>query len=205
MKKTATKVKPKKKAKGNKSGAVKVVWNPDQTLNVSEEMFCQYYVLNQETRNNGFQSYAIAYGREGDLEKAPKDDAVYEEIEVNGKMTQGKIIQKSSYDRLYATLTAEASKVIRKPYIQRRIYELLNSLLRDDIVDGELAKVMRQDIELPAKMRAIEEYNKLRQRTTKTTVEHEFGNINPEVSDADLKELIKQGEAFFQKKKLPKK
>ncbi len=205
MKKTATKVKPKKKAKGNKSGAVKVVWNPDQTLNVSEEMFCQYYVLNQETRNNGFQSYAIAYGREGDLEKAPKDDAVYEEIEVNGKMTQGKIIQKSSYDRLYATLTAEASKVIRKPYIQRRIYELLNSLLRDDIVDGELAKVMRQDRELPAKMRAIEEFNKLRQRTTKTTVEHEFGNINPDVPDHLLKQAIAEGEAFFQKKKLAKK
>lgn len=206
MNKTATKVKPKKKAKGKKSGAVKVVYNPNQELNIVEEIFCQYYVLNAETRRNAFQSYLVAYGRADDLEKAPQDDAIYEEMEDGkGKTIKGKLIQSSSYDRLHATLRKEASLLITKPHIQRRVYELLNSLLKDEIVDAELVKVISQDEELSPKVRAIEEYNKLRQRTTKTTVEHEFGNINPEVPDHLLKEAIAQGEAFFQKKKIGKK
>ena len=204
MKKTATKKKTEttKKVKGKKSGAVKVVYNPDLKLSINEEIFCQYYVLNQETRSNGYQSYLIAYGREEDVENATNEDAVYAEREDGSR---GELLQSGAHDRLVNTLTKEASRLVRKPHVQSRIYELLNSLLRDEIVDAELAKVMRQDRELPSKVRAIEEYNKLRQRSTKSTVEHEFGNINPEISDKELREFIEQGEAFFQKKNLPKK
>lgn len=214
MNKTATKAKPKKKKKGKKSGAVKVVYDPNIPLNVEEEIFCQYYVLNAETRRNAFRSYLKATGKEEELEKAPQDDAIYEnddvmdeegENDVKKPLGRGKLIQASTHERMSAVCRVEASRFVAKPNIQKRIYELLNSLLKDEIVDAELVKVISQDTELSPKVRAIEEYNKLRQRTTKTTVEHEFGNINPDVSDADLKELIKQGEAFFQKKKLPKK
>lgn len=208
MKKTATpkkEVSPKKKPKGKKSGAVKVVYNPDLPLTINEEIFCQYYVLNAETRNNAFQSYVKAYSKEEEIENAPKDDAIYEEIEVNGKMTKGGLIKSSSFERVNTWIRREASKVLTKPHIQRRVYELLNTLLKDEIVDAELVKVIVQDEERPSKVRAIEEYNKLRQRSTKSTVEHEFGNINPEISDKELREFIEQGEAFFQKKNLPKK
>lgn len=214
MEKTATKTKTKKKAKGKKSGAVKVVWNPDQSLNIAEEMFCQYYVLNADTRRNATMSYAMAYGRMEELDNASKDDAIYENDDVMDEeggsdikksVGRGKLIQASSYDRLYNVCSNEGARLVRKPYISRRVTELLNSLLRDEIVDAELAKVIMQDRELSPKMRAVEEFNKLRQRTTKTTVEHEFGNINPEVPDHLLKEAIAQGEAFFQKKKIGKK
>lgn len=206
MEKTATKTKTKKKAKGKKSGAVKVVYDPNIPLNVEEEIFCQFYVLNAETRRNAFRSYIKATGKEEELEKAPQDDAIYEEIEdTKGNFTKGKLIQSSTFDRLNSVYRSEASRFVAKPNIQKRIYELLNTLLKDEIVDAELVKVISQDEELSPKVRAIEEYNKLRQRTTKTTVEHEFGNINPDVPDHLLKEAIAQGEAFFQKKKIGKK
>lgn len=211
MKKTATKTKPKKKKKGKKSGAVKVVYDPNIPLNVEEEIFCQYYVLNAETRRNAFRSYLKATGKEEELEKAPQDDAIYEnddvmdeegENDVKKPLGRGKCIQASTFDRMNSTLRSEASRFVAKPNIQKRIYELLNSLLKDEIVDAELVKVISQDEELSPKVRAIEEYNKLRQRTTKTTVEHEFGNINPDVPDHLLQEAIAQGEAFFKKKKI---
>ena len=57
--------------------------------------------------------------------------------------------------------------------IQKYIRKCLNKVLRDDIVDAELVKVILQNYELPAKVAAIREYNKLKQRIVeKGEIEH---------------------------------
>ena len=48
--------------------------------------------------------------------------------------------------------------------MQARIRVLLNELLKDDVVDSQLAKIITQDGKLDAKVAAIREYNKLRGR-----------------------------------------
>lgn len=50
--------------------------------------------------------------------------------------------------------------------IQERVYQLLNEMLKDEIVDAQLAKVILQDEKLEPKISAIREYNKIRQRIT---------------------------------------
>lgn len=48
--------------------------------------------------------------------------------------------------------------------MQVRITALLNEILRDDVVDSQLAKLIMQDAEPATKIAAIREYNKVRQR-----------------------------------------
>ena len=223
-KKPAKKAEKKKTAKRGKKGAVALEYNPDIKLTINEEIFCQYLVVNAETRNNQTMSYALAYGRMEELEKASKDDAIYENDDLSDEeieegeeglepmphggalkrkrkpVGRGKLIRPSSYDMLYNLCAVEGGRLVRKPHIQRRKYELLNAMLRDDIVDGELVKVIQQDDDLSPKVRAIQEYNALKKRTI-STVEHvhAFSDIKGMTGD----ELAKEKEklmAFFQKK-----
>ena len=58
----------------------------------------------------------------------------------------------------------QGSKSLRKAKIQERVTALLNELLRDDVVDSQLARVVMQDYKLDAKVAAIKEYNRVRNR-----------------------------------------
>lgn len=204
MKKTIAKAKPKeekktppKKKTGKKKDVMYIDWDINSALTMNEELFCRYYVLNEETRRNGTRSYDMAY--EKHLEEKSKDDAIWETDEDGNKI---KLIQGSSYDRCATLCSAEATKLLKKPRIATRITELLNEMLSDKFVDGELAKVIAQDDDLPPKVRAIAEYNKLKMRTTASTVTHNFGNIDPNTSDMDLEkamEIIQKQTKFFKK------
>lgn len=192
---TKEKAKPAKKAKAKKRSktpkGAKIEWNPKKGLTVNEEVFCRFYVLNEDTRRNGVLSYNEAYGKK--LDEQPKDDAVYDDDEPvydndSGEIKgtkRGKLVQSSSYDRCYAMCATEASRLVKKPYISRRITELLNELLTDAFVDGELAKVIAQDEELTPKVQAVKEFNLLRKRTNSTVVEHRFGDL-ADLSDEEL-------------------
>ena len=66
---------------------------------------------------------------------------------------------------LYNTARTNASILLTNPNILRRINELLETdTLNDQNVDKQLAFVVQQNSDLGAKMRAINEYNKLKQR-----------------------------------------
>lgn len=191
----------KKKATKKKGEAIEVKYNPDLKLTVKEELFCQYLVVNAETRGNQAMSYAHAYGKIEELENASKDDAVYDDVEddVTGKRTRVKI-QESSYTRLYNLCAVNGGRLVRKAHIQRRKYELLNALLRDDVVDGELAKVILQDADYNPKVRAITEYNSLRSRKVE---KHEHVHAFSDIAGMTREELAKEKEqlmSFFQKK-----
>lgn len=117
------------------------------------ELFCRYYTQNEELFGNATLSYAEAYGYK--LDELPKDDAVSE---------GGKTTVPSSYDRAYAVCATNGGRLLRNAEVQARITTLLNEVLRDDVVDSQLAKVIMQDDKYDAKVAGIREYNKLRQR-----------------------------------------
>lgn len=106
-------------------------------LTPQQELFCQLYASDKEFFGNGVQSYAEAYGL--DLNKA-KD---------------------------YSTAKSGASENLTKPYILERINEIFEAHgLNDTFVDKQLEKLIVQDADFNAKMKAIQEYNKLRARIT---------------------------------------
>lgn len=139
-------------------------------LNEARKMFCWYFVFNPEMRNNATGSYAYAYGYDlSDEKKFPRDDAVYEEVEV-GKDRRGKpvmerkMVRASTHERARLTCSVNAHRLLTNAKIQEYIVELRNLLLKDEIVDAELAKIIVQDDDLSAKVKAIQVFNGLRKR-----------------------------------------
>lgn len=146
-------------------------------LTVKQELFCRFYTQNTELFGNATLSYAEAYGY--DLENADKDDELIEfsdgkimtkreknDREFRGEILEGKTrtIEPSTYSKLYHTCGVSAHHTLKNPKIDKRIIVLLNELMEDSQVDAEIAKVIKQNRDLGAKMRAIGEYNKLKQR-----------------------------------------
>jgi hypothetical protein len=119
-------------------------------LNPKQEAFCRYYAQGQGTFGNATLSYAAAYDIDlGDLTWHDKN---------------GNLIVQREYKGDYHTCSVNGNKLLRKTEIQERITKLLNELLKDEIVDAELSKVIQQDGDLTPKVAAIKEYNKLRGR-----------------------------------------
>ena len=126
-------------------------------LNPKQELFCQMYVNNGATFGNATLAYASAY----DL------DANY----------HGTDQQKSDY----AVANVCGPRLLVNVGIKARVVKLLNALLKDEIVDAELSKVIQQDGDLGPKMSAIKEYNRIKGRGS-DVVEHKF----------DFTDLIRQ-------------
>lgn len=191
MAKTMIKTKAKKPKK-----AKRLTWEEmqKQNLTIQQELFCQYYVKTVETRGNGLQSYNLAYDKR--LEEQSKDDAVYDIDKETGKRT---IVETSTYFKVENICKSEASNLLAKPNVSKRVTELLNEMLTDEIVDGELAKVVLQDGQLKPKVSAIQEYNKLRQRIVdRQTVEHTFAL--EEATDEEIEAILKEESKVFNKK-----
>lgn len=131
---------------------------PPATLNPKHELFCRFYVQNQALFGNATLSYAEAYDYK--LDELSKE-AVYSEPDENGRREK---LEPSDYDKAYHVCAVEGSRLLKMPDIQQLITELLNEMLKDDVVDSQLAKVILQDDDRKEKIAAIREYNKLRGR-----------------------------------------
>ena len=129
----------------------------DEILTLKQEQFCRNYTQNSYLFGNATLSYAEAYGY--DLDNLPTDDQVYEQRD--GVRV---CVQESTHKRYYHMCGAASSRLLKNVKIDKRIIELLNELMTDEQIDAEIAKVIKQNYDLPAKMRAIAEYNKLKQR-----------------------------------------
>ncbi len=125
-------------------------------LNPKQELFCQLYVNNRGSFGNATASYASAY-----------------DMEIDGVSDERK--------EAYNVACAAGSRLLINVKIKDRITQLLNDLLKDNIVDAELSKVIQQDGELAPKMSAIKEYNRIKGRGS-DVVEHKF----------DLTDLIRK-------------
>ena len=127
---------------------VKVEETKLEALNPKQELFCRMYVNNGSTFGNATKAYADAY----DLDI----DGVSDEAKAN-----------------YRVANANGSRLLVNASIKSRVVKLLNDLLKDEIVDAELSKVIQQDGELSPKMTAIKEYNRIKGRGS-DVVEHKF-------------------------------
>jgi phage terminase small subunit len=105
--------------------------------NVNHELFCNLYATQTEFFGNGTQSYIEAY----DVDLTKKG--------------------------AYASARTMAYKLLTKVDILNRIDELLESaVLNNQFIDKQLAFLITQHADFSSKMKAISEYNKLKQRIT---------------------------------------
>lgn len=132
-----TKKIPETKAPKAKSTPAVFQTKSGHKLTPQQEMFCQIYAGDREFFGNGVQSYIEAYG-------------------IN-------IGEKGAYNMA----KSGASENLTKPYILERINEIFEAHgLNDTFVDKQLEKLIIQDADYSTKMKAIAEYNKLKQRIT---------------------------------------
>ena len=123
-------------------------------LNPKQELFCQLYVNNIGTFGNATSSYATAY-----------------DLDIDGVGDEQK--------QAYKVANASGSRLLVNVKVKERIIVLLNDLLKDNVVDAELAKVIMQDRKLESKISAIKEYNRMKER-------------GAEVHKFDLTDLIRK-------------
>lgn len=117
-------------------------------LTEKQNMFCKLYV-SKEYFGCGVEAYGEAFGI--DISK------------ISG----------------YNTAKANASKLLTNAYILSRINEeLTDAGLNDNFVDKQLLFAITQNADINSKVKAIGEYNKLRQRiVTKTDNTHTISEI----------------------------
>lgn len=127
---------PKAKAKP-KQKAIKPIKIQESKLNLKQEAFCQLFVSAGEFFGNGTQAYIEAY----DID----------------------ITKKGAYDGARAS----AYNLLTNTHICDRINSLLESGgLNDENVDKQLLLIINQHGDFRSKVRAIQEYNKLKSRVT---------------------------------------
>ena len=130
-----------KKSKSKKVARPRSVVKPTtksgHKLTPQQELFCQLYAGDREFFGNGVQSYIEAYNVD------------------------------TSKPGWYTTARAGAHENLTKPHILERIDEIFEAHgLNDQFVDKQLEKLIVQDADFSAKMKAISEYNKLKARIT---------------------------------------
>lgn len=109
-------------------------------LNLKQELFCKLYASDREFFGNGVDSYVEAYNAN------------------------------TNNPNWYKVAQVSASKLLSNPMILARINELLPDLgFSDEFADKELSFVMTQKADFGAKISAIKEYNKLKQRIIEKT------------------------------------
>lgn len=144
----------KKKIKPQEKPEVKIEIKKDSELTAQQELFCVLYASDRDFFGNGVQAYIEAY--DIDVSEAGQ----------------------------YNVAKSGAHENLTKAYILKRINELLDLTLNDTFVDKQLALVITQNADLPSKVRAMSEYNKLRGRIT-IKQKHAFEGISDE-SLADI-------------------
>lgn len=151
-------------------------------LNPGEELFCRYYTQNDALFCNATLSYAEAFNY--GLDELSKNDSVYD-TDDRGYKTK---IEDSTYEKAYNVCSVMGHKFLRTVKIQDRITELLGELLVDKVVDSHLASTIMQNKDLPSKVAAIREYNKLRSRIIDKHDLTSGGKVIKQVSVASMTE-----------------
>ena len=91
----------------------------------------------------------------------------------------------------YASVRADASRLLTNDNILKRIDELLEIGLNDGFVDKRLGFWITQMAYPGTSMEAIREYNKLKKRINeKLTLKHEFSDSTDEELDSELTAII---------------
>jgi hypothetical protein len=133
-------------------------------LNINQELFCRYYTQNTEIFGNATVAYAEAYDYR--LDELPDDDAVYAVRTGDDGKPERVLVEPSTRAKARNVCGVEGHRLLKNPKVLERITALLNEMLTEEVVDAELLKVILQNHDLGPKVRAIQEFNKVRQRVT---------------------------------------
>ena len=90
----------------------------------------------------------------------------------------------------YNSVKTEAYRMLTNPLLVERIRELIDIYISDEVADKELGTVILQYANLPSKVAAIREYNKVKGRLAPTQIK--FVDDNEDMSDADLEAMLKK-------------
>lgn len=147
------------------------------------EVFCQFYGANRDTFGNATDSYAEAYGY--DFEKLSNEF----ERDSTGKRKLDDRGYHIPTDRELAqnSCAVLGARLLRKVQIQRRITELVNEYVDENVVDMRLRQIIMGHNTTDA-IAGIREYNKLKQRI----VEHTTVDLRPhrDLTDKELEDEI---------------
>lgn len=109
--------------------------NQKRQISLKQKAFCELFASDREFFGNGVQSYIEAFN-----------------IDINKKGA-------------YNSAKARANKLLTKDYILVEINKIFEARgLNDAFVDKQLEKLITQDADFSSKIRAIQEYNKLKDR-----------------------------------------
>lgn len=131
-----------------------------ELLSEEEELFCQYYIKNRDTRFNATRSYALAYWHDIDWADTTtiKDRVTWQ------------YIKKSERLRLENMCAACWARKLRKAKVQKRNLVLLNELRNDTVVDWKMLEhILWEDTQASRDM--IKEYNKIMGRSINKTID----------------------------------
>jgi len=111
------------------------VWHSDDKLNKKQELFCQTFATKWALFGNWVRTYIEVY---------------------SPNMTK---------PNRYKTACSTASEILSYPKVYKRINQLLEEDWLNDVeVDKQHKYLIEQQVDLWVKMRAIDSYNKLKQR-----------------------------------------
>lgn len=134
--------------------------NIGEKLNIKQELFCRLFTHNDFLFGNATLAYASAYGYHLEtLNREPKYGPP-------NKKGIKNIIEDSPYDKAYNVCSVQSHHLLRNPKINERVIELLNELANDKQIDAEIMRTVKQNEDYGAKIRAIDTFNKLRNRIT---------------------------------------
>ncbi len=141
----------KKKKKILKKKVVKKTKKKDvvekvNSLNPNEKLFCQLYFGGGEFFGNGVWSYIKAYNYNVPF------------IPISFLNTKQK--------KQYNVARSGAYEILTKPDIVKEGERILDSFLKNDVVDRELVKIIMQDKDKMSKNVAIKEFNRLKNRVS---------------------------------------
>lgn len=98
-------------------------------LSTKQRLFCEYFAFGTETCGNAVRSYALAYGHD--------------------------LLEKKTYN----ACKASAHKLLQNEKVQDKIDSLLREQkLTPEFVDHQLGLLVRQNMNLPVKLQAINTY-----------------------------------------------
>lgn len=141
----------------------------EEWLTLQQEEFCRLYTSgDKDCRGNATQSYIQAYDVQTVVDWQFQRD-------------------------VYNYAKSEWCKQLTKPNLNKRINELLDEWFTDTTVDKELSFVIKQNKELSAKVSAIKEYNRLKERV----IEKAPVTMTIDVTNMSIKEIEEKRRALL--------
>lgn len=152
-------------AKKTKKKTTKKAPGSERLKNVNHEVFARLYGgKNSQFFGNAKQCYLLAYGYRDRLDEAEakRNNAKYGSPDYNEA--------KNEIRKIQTTCESNGSTLLRNPKVEARINFLLEEMAEDLELDRERAFVARQRVDLNSKIRAIESFDKIKNRVNNNPI-----------------------------------